>query len=110
MIHWFRKGLRLHDNPALLAALKPVDGESLSVKPVFVLDPWFVQHGRVGQNRWRFLQQTLENLDSSLKEIGTRLYVIRGEPLEVPHHPGASAALGCVAVVVGAAAGAGTQG
>nr|AYN44212.1 cryptochrome 5 transcript variant X2 [Garra andruzzii] len=21
-IHWFRKGLRLHDNPALLAALK----------------------------------------------------------------------------------------
>ena len=83
VIHWFRKGLRLHDNPALLAALKPVDGESLSVKPVFVLDPWFVQHGRVGQNRWRFLQQTLENLDSSLKEIGTRLYVIRGDPLEV---------------------------
>lgn len=24
-VHWFRKGLRLHDNPALLAALEKVD-------------------------------------------------------------------------------------
>lgn len=23
-VHWFRKGLRLHDNPALLAALEKV--------------------------------------------------------------------------------------
>ena len=83
VIHWFRKGLRLHDNPALLAALKPVDGSVLSLKPVFVLDPWFVKHGTVGENRWRFLQQTLQDLDRSLRDIGTRLYVIRGEPREV---------------------------
>ena len=24
VIHWFRKGLRVHDNPALLAALQEV--------------------------------------------------------------------------------------
>ena len=83
VIHWFRKGLRLHDNPALLAALKPVDGSVLSLKPVFVLDPWFVQHATVGENRWRFLQQTLQDLDTSLRNIGTRLYVIRGKPGEV---------------------------
>ena len=36
-IHWFRKGLRLHDNPALL---KACEGSS-ELYPVFVLDPWF---------------------------------------------------------------------
>ena len=33
-VHWFRHGLRLHDNPALLAALR--DAEELY--PIFILD------------------------------------------------------------------------
>jgi len=82
VVHWFRKGLRLHDNPALIAALKPVNGEILRLKPVFVLDPWFVKKARVGPNRWRFLLQTLQDLDSSLKALGSRLYVVRGNPTE----------------------------
>jgi len=82
-IHWFRKGLRLHDNPALLEAIKPVNGEILRLKPVFVLDPWFVKNAKVGPNRWRFLLQTLEDLDSSLKKMGSRLYVVRGSPTKV---------------------------
>jgi len=82
VVHWFRKGLRLHDNPALIAALKPVNGEILRLKPVFVLDPWFVKKARVGPNRWRFLIQTLQDLDSSLKALGSRLYVVRGTPTE----------------------------
>ena len=31
-IHWFRKGLRLHDNPALLEAIK----QSENIYPVFI--------------------------------------------------------------------------
>lgn len=83
VIHWFRKGLRLHDNPALMAALTPVNGEKLCLKPVFVLDPWFVKNARVGTNRWRFLQQTLVDLDKSLRELGSRLFVLRGTPDEM---------------------------
>ena len=83
VIHWFRKGLRLHDNPALLASLKPVDGQVLSLRPVFVLDPWFVQNATVGANRWRFLVQSLKDLDTSLRSLGSRLYVVRGSPDEV---------------------------
>ena len=83
VIHWFRKGLRLHDNPALLAALKPHDGEVLMLRPVFILDPWFVKNANVGENRWRFLQQTLEDLDESLKKLGSRLFVLKGNPEEV---------------------------
>ncbi|XP_046364932.2 cryptochrome-1-like isoform X1 [Haliotis rufescens] len=78
-IHWFRKGLRIHDNPALLAAVK--DGEELW--PIFVLDPWFAKNARVGINRWRFLLQSLKNLDENLKKVNSRLFVIQGSPTEV---------------------------
>ena len=33
-VHWYRHGLRLHDNPALLAALEGAD----SFYPVFIFD------------------------------------------------------------------------
>ncbi|XP_074654296.1 cryptochrome-2-like [Tubulanus polymorphus] len=78
-IHWFRKGLRIHDNPALLASLADCD----EFWPVFVLDPWFVKNARVGANRWRFLLQSLQDLDESFKKFNTRLFVAKGKPEEV---------------------------
>ena len=77
-IHWFRKGLRLHDNPALLEACK----QSRCVYPVFVLDPWFAKPAEVGQMRYAFLLQSLHDIDRSLKALGSRLYVVRGKPEE----------------------------
>ena len=82
-IHWFRKGLRLTDNPALLASLEVQKGSRLELRPVFVLDPWFVKNGQVGENRWRFLAQSLKDLDCQLKSLGVRLFVVRGLPNEV---------------------------
>ncbi|KAA0152621.1 hypothetical protein FNF29_03848 [Cafeteria roenbergensis] len=77
-IHWFRKGLRLHDNPALLRAC-----EAAAVYPVFVIDPWFVSEERVGVNRMRFLLETLEDLDAALRARSSKLSVLRGRPEEV---------------------------
>ena len=74
-IHWFRKGLRLHDNPALVEACK----RSTKVYPLFILDPKFCQ-GQMSVNRHRFLLQSLEDLDRSLRGIGTRLFVVHGQP------------------------------
>ncbi|GIY62846.1 cryptochrome-1 [Caerostris darwini] len=78
-IHWFRKCLRLHDNPALVEAVK--NGKYFW--PIFILDPWFVKNMKVGPNRWRFLVQSLNDLDESLKKLNSRLFIIRGEPSEV---------------------------
>lgn len=80
-IHWFRKGLRLHDNPALLDAIKDAD----QFWPVFILDPWFLEaaEARVGLNRWRFLMQSLVDLDASLTKLGSRLFFVRGRPEDV---------------------------
>ncbi|XP_056243242.1 cryptochrome-2 [Seriola aureovittata] len=78
-VHWFRKCLRLHDNPALQEALNGAD----TVRCVYILDPWFAGAANVGINRWRFLLEALEDLDSSLKKLNSRLFVIRGQPTDV---------------------------
>ncbi|KAM9657984.1 cryptochrome-2 isoform 2-T3 [Trichechus inunguis] len=78
-VHWFRKGLRLHDNPALLAAVRG----ARCVRCVYILDPWFAASSSVGINRWRFLLQSLEDLDRSLRKLNSRLFVVRGQPADV---------------------------
>ncbi|XP_073146085.1 (6-4)DNA photolyase [Henckelia pumila] len=85
---WFRKGIRLHDNPALEYAAKGSD----FVYPVFVIDPHYMEPDpnafspgskRAGLNRIRFLLESLVDLDFNLKKIGSRLLVLKGEPSEV---------------------------
>ncbi|XP_072740903.1 cryptochrome-2-like [Ciconia boyciana] len=75
-IHWFRKGLRLHDNPALLAAATNCH----RLHPLFILDP---SSSQAGANAQRFLLDALRDLDGSLREMGSRLFVVRGCPEEV---------------------------
>eukprot|EP00897_Mesotaenium_endlicherianum_P010804 jgi/Mesen1/9752/ME000698S09229 len=85
---WFRKGLRLHDNPALLRACE----NSAQLYCVFILDPWFLKpdasapspgSARVGVNRIRFLLEALQDLDDGLRKRGSRLLLLHGNPVEV---------------------------
>uniref|UniRef100_A0A3P8X1A8 Cryptochrome circadian regulator 2 n=1 Tax=Cynoglossus semilaevis TaxID=244447 RepID=A0A3P8X1A8_CYNSE len=78
-VHWFRKCLRLHDNPALQEAVNAAH----TLRCVYILDPWFAGAANVGINRWRFLGEALEDLDNSLKKFNSRLFVIRGQPTDV---------------------------
>lgn len=52
VVYWFRTDLRLHDSPALKAAL---DLEPESFWPIWCWDPHYVYRSRVGPNRWQFL-------------------------------------------------------
>ncbi|CAK9164838.1 unnamed protein product [Ilex paraguariensis] len=85
---WFRKGLRIHDNPALEYSAK----NSNYLYPVFVIDPHYMEpdptafspgSSRAGLNRIRFLLESLVDLNSSLRKLGSRLLVLKGEPSEV---------------------------
>eukprot|EP00624_Nannochloropsis_granulata_P004169 evm.model.NODE_30997_length_5230_cov_21.084322.2 len=77
-IHWFRKGLRLHDNPAFLEACHG----ATHVFPVFILDPHFAKPEKIGVLRYRFMLQTIQDLDDNLRKLGSRLYVVQGQPVE----------------------------
>jgi deoxyribodipyrimidine photo-lyase len=79
-IVWFRRDLRLADQPALAAALE--QGE---VVPAFILDPQLLESDRVGPQRLAWLAANLRSLDQSLRERGARLIVRSGDPaIELP--------------------------
>lgn len=80
VLFWHRTDLRLHDSPALHAALelKP----SIFI-PVWTWDPYYVYHARVGPNRWKFLIESQEDLSKSYTSLNAKqkLWVVR----EAPH-------------------------
>ncbi|QNN55039.1 deoxyribodipyrimidine photo-lyase [Nocardioides mesophilus] len=70
---WFRRDLRLADNPALLEACA-----AEGVLPLFVLDDrlW----GPAGPSRRAYLAASLRSLDASLRRHRGRLAVLHGDP------------------------------
>jgi len=78
-IHWFRKGLRLHDNAALLNAIESCP----TLIPLYIFDPAELDPQKVGANRMGFLLGTLKALDEDIREKGSRLFVVKGKPVEV---------------------------
>ncbi len=74
-IWWIRRDLRLHDNPALDAALTRG-----AVLPVFILDPFFEASPYASEKRIAFMLGGLRALDAALRERGSRLIVRRGSP------------------------------
>lgn len=78
-MHWFRKDLRLHDNPSLRESLM----NCRTFRAVYILDPVSAKAASVSANRWKFLLDCLIDLDKSLRKCGSRLHVIRGQPTYV---------------------------
>jgi deoxyribodipyrimidine photo-lyase len=73
---WFRRDLRVHDHPALRAALERHE----RVVPVFCLDDRLL-HGRHRSGpRTQFLLECLHDLDDGLRERGGRLVMRHGPP------------------------------
>ena len=84
-ILWFRQDLRIHDNEALKEALE----QSVEVIPVYVFDPrvvsgktrWF-DLPKTGPFRMRFILESLKDLRSSLRSLGSDLVIRIGYPEE----------------------------
>ena len=85
-IIWFRRDLRLADNPALIAAAAGGD-----VTPLFVLDPLFLS--RSGAPRLAFLFRNLRALNESM---GGALVVRSGDPVLVVAQVASEVAAKCV--------------
>ena len=73
-IIWFRRDLRIADNPALNAAIASSD----EIVPVFILDP--KQIVNAGSKRLAYLGQSLRALDESL---ANNLHVMIGDQVDV---------------------------
>ena len=76
---WFRRDLRLEDNVALYKALSLNE----PVVPVFVFDDQILAELPKDDARLGFIYETLQKIDSQLKELGSSLLIKQGNPLEV---------------------------
>jgi deoxyribodipyrimidine photo-lyase len=78
-IAWFRRDLRVHDHPALVAAIEGAD----HVVPVFVFDEALLAGRWPASNRVWFMRESVAELSRSLAERGASLRILRGRPAEV---------------------------
>lgn len=76
VIYWFRTDLRLHDSPALHAAL---DLKPEVLYPVWCWDPHYIYHARCGSNRFQFLLDCMNDVSSSITKLNKKqkLHVVR---------------------------------
>ena len=76
-IVWFRRDLRLADNPAWAAATHAAD----TVVPLLVIEPGLLD--RAGPHRRHAFLDAVAALDESLSLLGGRLHVRIGNPIDL---------------------------
>lgn len=78
-LFWFRRDLRLHDNHALYQAFKA----SKAVLPVFIFDQNILEGLKdKADKRVAFIHHALSDIQSTLKDNGSSLYIFHSTPLK----------------------------
>ncbi|KAK8171574.1 cryptochrome-2 [Phyllosticta citrichinensis] len=79
VIYWHRTDLRLHDSPALKAAL---DLKPECLWQCWTWDSHYVYRARTGLNRWQYLLDCMRDLSGSITKTNpkSKLFVIREGP------------------------------
>jgi deoxyribodipyrimidine photo-lyase len=75
---WFRRDLRVADHEPLLRAARRG-----MVIPVFVFDRALIHHPETGAARVAFMLSCLKALDADLRQLGGRLILRSGDPVDV---------------------------
>ena len=85
-IVWFKTDLRLSDNETLLKAIS----QSEQVLPVYCFDDSHFEttsfgFKKTGSFRAQFLLESLKDLDTNLRNLGSGLLIVKGKPeIEIP--------------------------
>ncbi|XP_055380996.1 cryptochrome-1 [Condylostylus longicornis] len=80
---WFRHGLRLHDNPALIDAINNCKLNNSKLLPIFIFDGETAGTKIVGYNRLKFLLDSLNDLDRKFQQYNGRLTIAYGDPVYI---------------------------
>ena len=77
ILHWFRKDLRLDDNPALSEAVHDAQHD---VVPFYASDPEWFARPDIAATRVRFVLGALTELSAAIAARGSRLALAHGDP------------------------------
>jgi len=76
---WFKRDLRIHDNPALAEAA----GRGACVLPLYIVEPELWAQPDASARQWRFVAESLAGLRDDLAGLGAPLVVRMGDAVEV---------------------------
>jgi deoxyribodipyrimidine photo-lyase len=75
---WFKRDLRIYDHQPLSNAVK----HGLLI-PLYILEPQLWRQPDLGTSQYKFLDQSLHELDQSLQKLGQGLIIKVGDAIEV---------------------------
>ena len=78
-IVWFKRDLRLHDHEPLFEAIK----DGLPIILLFCFEPSLVQAPQSSERHWRFVWQSLEDMNKRLGKWDTKVHVFYQEVMPV---------------------------
>ena len=77
-VHWFKRDLRLHDNEALYHALR----SNQPVLLIYIYEPKLIHDDHYSERHFRFIQQSIEDLNERLKEHDTSLLIFHRDAID----------------------------
>ena len=98
---WFRRDLRLGDNPALVSAVAAARRDNGRLLPVFVWEPRERRRWAPGAAARWWLWQSLSALDEELRRRGSRLALGQGDPAQALPELARAAGAGAVVWATG---------
>ena len=83
-IYWFRKNLRVSDNPSLKDAIEQNDEViCIYIRDYSTYSPNGLDIGEMGIFRKKFLNESISNLQENLKSFGLKLYLFEGDIIKI---------------------------
>ena len=83
-IYWFRKNLRINDNPSLYNAINENDEViCIYIKNYSIYNPSGIDLGNMGSFRKKFLDESVLDLKNNLKKVGIDLYIFDGDLIKI---------------------------
>lgn len=75
---WFKRDLRVADHRALCEAAQ--SGDCL---PIYIIEPEYWQQRDTSNRQWRFIAQSLQDLNAALLKLGQGLWLLEGDVISV---------------------------
>lgn len=76
---WFKRDLRLQDHPVLAAAM----GNGLPTLLLYVYEPMLLNDPHYSDRHFRFIDESLKDLNKQLRDWDTRILIVKGTVEEV---------------------------
>ncbi|MFQ3207433.1 MAG: deoxyribodipyrimidine photo-lyase [Glaciecola sp.] len=78
-VMWFKRDLRLRDNAALKIAREQVSPLAL----IYIVEPIMIDDPHMDIRHWRFIYQSIKDLNEQLAEFNTSITILFGNAVEV---------------------------